>query len=117
MGIVPIVYFLGDILSLIEDINKLSVKALLVEEPKKAYSLDTVELRKRFDPEITLFGNLDSVYTLLYGNAEAVGRETGKQLEAAKYGRFVMANGCPIAFDTPKENIFAMIKTASEHII
>ena len=112
MGMVPIVYFLGDVLPLIEDINQLGVKALLVEEPKKGYALNGTEIRKRLDEGITLFGNLDSVYILLYGKVEDVRTEAAKQLEAAKYGRFILANGCPIAFDTPKENILEMIKAA-----
>lgn len=112
MGIVPIVYFLGDIIPLISYINKLGAAALLVEEPKKTFSLDIVEIRQKLAEDITLFGNLDSIYTLLHGTREDVVAETKKQLEAANYGRFVMANGCPIAFYTPKENIEAMIETA-----
>lgn len=115
MGIVPIAYFLGDILPLMDSVNELGIKALLVEEPKKGYSLDEVEIRKRLDRNITLFGNLDSVYTLLYGSVEDVTRETVRQLETAKYGRFVMANGCPLAFDTPGENISAMVEAAAMH--
>lgn len=111
-GILPIVYFLGDINPLIDDINRMGVAALLVEESKKTFVLDVIDIRKRLSPDITLFGNLDSVYTLLKGTREEVVAETKKQLEAARYGSFVMANGCPVAFDTPKENILAMIETA-----
>ena len=112
IGLVPIVYFLGEIIPLMDYINRMGVTALLVEEPKKGYSLDVVEIRKKLNEEITLFGNLDSVYTMLYGNSNDVRNETLNQLEASKYGRFVMANGCPIAFNTPKDNILAMIETA-----
>lgn len=112
IGLVPIVYFLGDILPLIEDINKLGASALLVEESKKTFNLDIIEIRKRLSEDITLFGNLDSVYKLLGGSADDVAAETVNQLKAARYGRFVMTNGCPIAFNTPDENIKVMINTA-----
>ena len=114
LGLVPITYFLGDILPLVEDIGQLGADALMIEESKKTFVLDIVEIRKKLSSDVVLFGNLDSVYTLLNGTVEDVKNETLKQLEAAKYGRFIMANGCPIAFDTPEENIQAMIKTAHE---
>jgi uroporphyrinogen-III decarboxylase len=114
MGLTPISYFLGDINPLMEDINKLGIRGLLVEESKKGFNLDVLEIRKKLSGDIALFGNLDSVYTLLDGNEASVVQETLRQLEAAKYGPFVMANGCPVAFNTPEENIKAMIKTTRE---
>lgn len=116
IGVIPIVYFLGDVNPLIKYINELGVSALMVEESKKTFILDVVEIRKKLREDITLFGNLDSVYTLLYGTKFDVVRETRAQLEASKYGRFIMSNGCPIAFNTPVENIRAMIETTREHI-
>lgn len=112
LGVVPITYFLGDVMPLLKDIDKLGVSALMVEESKKTFKLDVVEIRKKLSENITLFGNLDSVYTLLKGTIEDVENETEQQVEASKYGGFIMANGCPIAFDTPEENIEAMITAA-----
>lgn len=110
IGLVPMVYFLGDVVPLLDDVNKLGVAALLVEESKKTFNLDAVKIRKKLSADITLFGNLDSVYTLLNGTVAEVASETERQLECARYGSFAMANGCPIAFNTPKENIEAMIR-------
>ena len=112
LGIEPINYFLGDIVPLMPYINRLDLTALLVEESKKGFELDIVKIRKELAEHITLFGNLDSVGTLLFGNKEDVRQETLKQLEAARYGRFVMANGSPLTFDTPDENLRTMITTA-----
>jgi len=111
LGMEPIIYFCGDINPLIPYINELDVSAMLIEESKKSFYLDVVEIRKRLATHITLFGNLDSVHTLCLGTPEDVRSETRKQLKAASYGRFVMANGSPIAPDTPKENIEMMIET------
>lgn len=115
MGLLPITYFLGDVNPMIEDINRLGIKGLMVEESKKGFELNVTELRKQLNPEITLFGNLDSVYILQKGNIREVQEETRKQLKAAEYGSFVMANGCPISFGTPKENIHAMMETVREY--
>jgi Uroporphyrinogen-III decarboxylase len=112
IGLVPIVYFLGDILPLIHSINHLGAEVLLVEEPKKGYILDVVEIRKVLDQSLTLFGNVDSIYTLLKGSPKDVEQEARRQAEAANYGSFVIANGSPIAFDTPMENIKTILETA-----
>lgn len=111
-GLVPIVYFLGDVNPLIDYINELGVAALLVEESKKRFELDVVEIRKRLSPGITLFGNIDSVHTLLHSNEQDVRRAVREQMRAAEHGRFVVANGSPIAPGTPERNVHAMIEEA-----
>jgi uroporphyrinogen-III decarboxylase len=112
LGMEPILYFLGDINPLIPDINRLDISALLVEESKKAFRLDVVKIRKQLRPEVALFGNVDSVYTLLHGDRKRVIEETRQQLEASAWGTFVVANGSPLAFGTPTDNVEAMIETA-----
>jgi uroporphyrinogen-III decarboxylase len=112
LGMEPIVYFCGDVRPLIPYINELDVTALLIEEGKKNFTLDVKEIRRKLASRITLFGNLDSVHTLLFGSAEDVRRETIRQLEAARLGPFVMANGSPIAPGTSKENLKEMIQVS-----
>ena len=115
MGLIPIAYFLGDIRPIIKDIRKLGIKGLMVEESKKAFILDIAEIYRMLEEEVVLFGNLDSVYILLKGSTRDVERETIKQLEVVTNGRFIMANGSPICFDTPAENIHAMISTVRNY--
>jgi len=116
MGLLPIAYFLGDVMPLIEDLKQLEVMALMVEEGKKGFSLDIGEIYRKLEKEVCLFGNLDSVYTLQMGSRQDVVRETGNQIEACSQGGFVMANGCPISFTTPFENIKAMIDTTRDWV-
>ncbi|MDI3310405.1 MAG: uroporphyrinogen decarboxylase family protein [Thermoanaerobacterium sp.] len=115
MGLVPIVYFLGDIKPIIKDIRKLGVKGLMIEESKKTFVLDIAEIYRMLEGEIVLFGNLDSVYTLLKGATQDVEQETIRQLEVVTNGRFITANGSPICFDTPAENIHAMVSTVRNY--
>ncbi len=112
LGMVPIVYFLGDVMPVLGDIARLGVAGLMVEESKKGLMLDVVEIARRLEGAVCLFGNLDSVWCLRHGSAEDVRRETVRQLEAARFGPFVMANGSPLPFDTPAANIEAMIAAA-----
>lgn len=115
MGMLPIAYYLGEILPILDDIAGIGIKALMIEEPKKGFRLDAVDIYRRLDGRVALFGNLDSVWMLLHGSVEDVVRETRRQCEGAAKGGFVMACGSPLCYDTPGENIRAMIDTAHEY--
>lgn len=112
LGLTPMVYFLGDVTPLIPDLRGLGAEALLVEEPKKGFDLDVVELARGLEGSLRLFGNLDSIWCLQRGTTDSVRREAERQLAACRYGPFVLANGSPIAFDTPPKNIHTMIGAA-----
>ncbi len=114
IGLAPICYFLGDVMPLLPDLRQLGAQGLMVEEPKKGFQADVVEIARRLEGAVCLFGNLDSIWCLLHGSTEDVRRETERQMEASRFGPFVMANGSPVAFDTPEANIRAMIAAARE---
>lgn len=109
LDILPIGYFTGNILPILEDIKELDLAGMMVEESKKGFVLDVGELTHRIEKQFALFGNLDSYYILQTGSVEQVIAETKRQLDATRGYPFIMANGCPISFDTPPENIDAMI--------
>jgi len=111
-GLYPFVYYCGEVLPILEYICELGADALLVEESKKNFSLEISEIYRRINGRMTLFGNLDSVDILQKGTQEDVKRETVRQISVCGKGRFIMANGCPISFSTPVENVRAMIETA-----
>lgn len=111
MGVVPITYFLGDVNPLLDSLCDLGAKALMVEESKKVIHLDIGTIYRKLEGRMALFGNLDSVYTLQLGTPEQVARETRKQMQVCDQGGFIMANGCPVSFTTPPENVHAMIRT------
>ena len=56
-------------LPIVDDIAALGARVLMIEEQKKGYRLDAVEIYRKLDGRMALFGNLDSVYALLFGNA------------------------------------------------
>jgi uroporphyrinogen-III decarboxylase len=112
IGLIPITYFLGNIVPLIDDIKKLGVKGLMIEESKKNFKLDVSFIYDKLERAVCLFGNLDSVYIMQKGAREDVICETTRQISACNKGAFVMSNGCPLSFFTPPENVSAMIETA-----
>ncbi len=114
IGLIPITYFLGDVRPLLGDISRMGVRGLMVEESKKTFELNVIELRRSLDERVALFGNVDSIYHLLRGTPEEVAAETRRQCQAAQFGPFIAACGSPLPFDTPVENIHAMMQAARE---
>ena len=111
-GLLGIGYFLGGILPFIDLINEVGVDGVLIEESKKTFHLDPVEIRKRLDPRVVLFGNVDS-YLLLTGPSNAIREAVARQAEARAHGPFVHANGSPLCPGTPREHIEAFLEAAT----
>ena len=111
IGILPIGYWLGDVRPNMPLLNSLDMAGLMIEEDKKGFTLDPVEIRRMLRPDICLFGNLDSA--LLYrGTPDAIRSEVRHQLQAAGEGLFVLANGSPLIIGTPPVNIDAYMQEA-----
>jgi len=114
MGLLPVSYFLGDVNPILDDIAGMGARALMVEESKKSFELDVVKIQQKLKGRMALFGNLDSVYMLLWGTKELIALETRRQCTCARNGGFIMACGSPICLDTPRESIETMLRTARE---
>lgn len=106
IGVLPIGYWLGDVRPNMALINSLDMAGLMVEESKKTFTLDPVEIRRMLRPEVCLFGNVDSTL-LRRGTTDEVRAQVRGQPKAAEYGPFVLANGSPIVPGTPAENLDA----------
>ena len=115
MGMIPILCFFGNINPLIKHINKIGIKALMVEESRKGFKIDILKIRESLNEEITLFGNIDPHQVLVKGTPQDVEKAVKKQLLAARRGRFIVSNGSPLITGTPVENVKAMIKTTRQY--
>ena len=111
IGILPIGYWLGDVRPNMRLLNSLDMAGLMIEEDKKGFMLDPVEIRRMLRSEICLFGNIDS--TLFFrGTPDAIRSEIRRQIKAAAEGPFILANGSPLVIGTPPENIDIFMKEA-----
>jgi hypothetical protein len=110
-GVLPIGYWLGDVRPHMNWLNSLDMAGLMIEEDKKGFTLDPLEIRRMLRPETCLFGNLDSTL-LCRGTPEAIRAETRRQRRAAEAGAFVFANGSPLVVGTPPANIDAFLQEA-----
>ena len=109
IGLYPLLTFWGNINPLLEDIKEIGVNGLAIDESRKNYTLDVVKIIKIIGDKICLFGNIDSVNTLLLGNLEDIRKEIDKQKETRKYGCFIFQNGSPLALGTPVVNVLELL--------
>jgi uroporphyrinogen-III decarboxylase len=110
-GLLPLGYWLGDVRPHMGWLNSLNMAGLLIEEDKKGFALDPLEIRRMLRPETCLFGNLDS-NLLLWGTPEAIRAEVRRQRRAAAEGACVIANGSPLVLGTPAANLDAYMDEA-----
>ncbi len=115
MGMVPMVYFCGDVRPLIPLIRESGVKGLVIEDNRKTFAFDPVELVKGLEGKVCLHGNIDTTDLLLHGRPEEVEAAVREQLAAAREGPFIVANGSPLVPGTPPENVEAMIRAARRY--
>lgn len=112
IGLFPLLTFWGDINPVISDLKDIKISGLAIEENRKNFKLDVVEIIKKLGDRVCLFGNVDSINTMMSGNIYDIRKEIDKQSKARKYGNFVFQNGSPIAPGTPKENILELVNYA-----
>jgi len=110
-GLLPIGYWLGDVRPHMRWLNSLNMAGLMIEEDKKGFTLDPLEIRRMLRPETCLFGNVDSTL-LLRGTPDAIRADVRRQRRAAAAGTFVFANGSPLVVGTPPANIDAYMEEA-----
>jgi len=115
IGLFPILTFWGDINPLITDLGEIGIAGLACEESRKNYKINVIDIIKKIGDKVCIFGNIDSVNTLLYGSAADIKREINIQGSAKKLGNFIFQNGSPITPGTPVENILTFLKAGREY--
>jgi len=109
LGMIPIVYFCGDVMPLLSYIRESGVLGLMVEESRKTFHLDVVEIARKLQGKVCLFGNVNTTDLIFRGTPEEIELAVKLQISASKVGPFVMANGSPLVPGTPPENVEALI--------
>ncbi len=75
--------------------------------------VDLAFAKKGVGQKICLVGNVDVFSPLREGTPRDVAREADECIKrAGGDGRFMLSAGCEVIFDTPEENLFALIETA-----
>jgi len=111
-GLYPVCCFTVNVMPYVENIGKLPICGLMVDESRKEYVIDVVEITKKIGDRVCVFGNMDSQNILLFGKPEDIRKEVDRQKEAKKYGNFIFNTGSPLIPGTPRENIHEFLKYA-----
>jgi uroporphyrinogen-III decarboxylase len=112
-GLIPIMCFWGNVNPLLKFFKQLDIDGLMIEESRKGFVIDAAEVKRDIGDGITIFGNLPGETLLLHGTPDEVAAGTREMIDSLDdKRRFIMCTGTPIAFDTPVENLHAMIEAA-----
>lgn len=77
--------------------------------------IDLREARRQIGDEVCLIGNLNPTGTLMMGTPADVRREAERCIaEAASGSGFILGTGCFVAWDTPVENLQAMVQASCQ---
>jgi uroporphyrinogen-III decarboxylase len=93
-GLFVLNWFLGDLMPILDKVMELPLDALVLEQGRKSYEIDPVEIRERVGPKFCLFGfGFENDYCTF--NRERLSDEFRRQFEGAgKDGAFIA--GTPI---------------------
>jgi len=96
LGFKVLLYVMGDIRPVLDQIADYPFDALAIEEGRKGYQLDVGEIRRVLDDDRVLFGNVPMIL-IEQGPPEDILAEVRRQISATgENGRFVVSTGEPI---------------------
>ena len=105
LGFKVLLYVMGDIRPVIDQIAAQPFDALAIEEGRKGYELDVGEVRKAIGDERILYGNVERLL-VEEGEPEDILTEVRRQIRAeGETGRFVVSIGEPLSQTTQPERV------------
>jgi MtaA/CmuA family methyltransferase len=109
MGVRVRLHICGDTRSMLEDMARLGCDLVELDSPVP------LELaREKMGPDQVLIGNVDPVRVMRDGNPETITAAIAECHRQAG-SRYIVAAGCEIPRDTPKENFCALVAYARTH--
>ena len=98
---------------LVEVVNEMKPDAFHLEEYA---GVDIVDLRRRLDNDILLYGNVHALDVLQNGSVSAIKDEIRRQIDASlPHGKFVLAIGTEVTKNTPPAHVDALIEAAHSY--
>lgn len=85
-------------------------------EPPPGGDVELVDAKRQFGEKLCLKGNINTYNTMRLGSVAEVEEAVKRCIdEAAEGGGFILSTGDQLAFDTPLENIEALVRIAREY--
>ena len=105
IGFKVLLYVMGDIRPVLDQIAAQPFDALAIEEGRKGYSLDVGEIRRQLGDDRVLFGNVPC-QLVEEGEPEDILAEVRRQISVAgQHGKFVVSIGEPLPPGTQPERV------------
>lgn len=113
-GMYSIHYFCGNPAGRLDILLDSGADALGLEEGKKGFNVDILQVAEEVQGKMALLGNVDSIAVLQNGTEEDLKDAVRHQAQAARAnrGRFIMSLGSPATPGTPPERIRQFINLA-----
>jgi hypothetical protein len=107
LGMKAIYYFCGDPGGKWNEILSVGADALSLEESKKGFMIDIVEVAQFVNGRCALLGNLDAIGVIENGTDDQLRRAVRHQIEAGRVngGRFIASLGSPVPPGVPASRV------------
>lgn len=106
-----LLHICGDNTAIIDDLADTGVHILEIDQ-----KMDIAECKRRIGEKVCLIGNLDPANTILNGSTKDVYKQSQKCIElAAAGGGFILGTGCFVPYESPIENLKAMVEAARNY--
>jgi uroporphyrinogen decarboxylase len=100
----------GDFGDRMDTIKKIGMHGVSLDEKN-----DLQKAREILGPDVCVIGNVNPTGTLLSGTTDMVAAESAEAVEkAGRDGAFILASGCLIPNNAPRENIEALVAAAEQ---
>jgi uroporphyrinogen decarboxylase len=108
LGITLIIHICGNATPIIPNLVTSGVSAIELD-----HKIDSKLIKEYNDGKCTVIGNLDPSGVICHGNPQLVSLKSKEAIDLfGKNGFFILGSGCDIPFETPEENLYALVNTA-----
>jgi uroporphyrinogen decarboxylase len=108
MGIDSYIHCCGDATGIIDPLVQTGIDAVELD-----YKINGRKCRESTLGECTLIGNIDPSGVLCHGTPELVREKAREAIETlGQRGWFILGPGCDLPYETPEENIYALVESA-----
>ena len=110
---IPIIFHSeGDVSAIMDDLIDMGVQCF---NPIDPYSMDYIQLEKRYGKKLTLMGNIDLTFPLSTGKPEDVREDIRKHMDICKPGyRYICATSHSMVNYIPDDNVTAFFDAIHE---
>lgn len=113
LGLIPIHYVCGDVISRLEYMVEYDIAAVAVEESKKKFRIEIAEVVERVAGRKAVFGNIDAVQFGIHATPDEMTAEVRRQEGIGRQAKgFIVSTGSPFPLETKSLMIDTLVTAA-----